>query len=114
MASWTARTVEAPRLQSTVRISSSASVGRGGSDGLAGIYEDCTTKSVVESRKSCGRRELRKSEGSSQEFTAEARRKDTCGVRVGEKKGVAAAGALGLFAGRVSGCFRTLLRGGRQ
>src|SRR5271157_3060711 len=53
MASWTARTVEAPRLQRMVRISSSASVGRGGSGGLEDIYEDCTTKSVVESRRKC-------------------------------------------------------------
>src|ERR1039457_6950124 len=53
MASWTTRTVEAPRLHRTVRISSSASVGRGGSDGLADIYEDYTTKSVVESRRNC-------------------------------------------------------------
>src|ERR1039457_4410619 len=47
-------TVDGPRLQRTVRISSSASVGRGGWEGLGDIYEDCTTKSVVESRKSCG------------------------------------------------------------
>ena len=32
----------------------------------------------------------------------------------GKKKGVAAAGALGLIAGRVSGFSRTQLRGGRQ
>jgi hypothetical protein len=41
---------------------------------------------------------------------------DSCGVRSRgkEKKGVAAAGALGLIAGRVSGFSRTQLRGGRQ
>src|SRR5581483_9354997 len=47
MASWTSRTVLAPRSHSTVKISSSASVGRGGSGWLVGIYEDFTTKPFV-------------------------------------------------------------------
>src|SRR5258707_8376980 len=41
MVSWTSRTVLGPRLHSTVRISSSASVG------LRGIYEDHTTMYIV-------------------------------------------------------------------
>ena len=50
--SWTSRTVLAPRLHRTVRISSSASVGRGGSCrggslSLADIYEDVTTINFV-------------------------------------------------------------------
>src|ERR1051325_1628520 len=44
MVSWISRTVPGPRLHSTVRISSSASVGRGGS---AAIYEDLTTITFV-------------------------------------------------------------------
>src|SRR5215813_13403899 len=44
--SWTSRTVLAPLLQSTVRMSSSASVGLGGS-GVFGIYEDITTNNFV-------------------------------------------------------------------
>src|SRR3989442_1621265 len=44
IASWTSRTVLGPRLQSTVRISSSASVGLPGS---FGIYEDITTNYFV-------------------------------------------------------------------
>src|ERR1035438_4763896 len=75
MASWTTRTVEAPRLHRTVRISSSASVGRGGSDGLAGIYEECTTKSVVESSTNCEPRDLAILQGTgmrqSEEHTSE-------------------------------------------
>ena len=47
-ASWTARTVDGPRLHSTVRISSSASVGRPGSLGLSDmVYEDDTTMVFV-------------------------------------------------------------------
>src|SRR5437879_289287 len=42
--SWTSRTVDGPRLHSTVRISSSASVGRGG---RSAIYEDFTTSVFV-------------------------------------------------------------------
>src|SRR6476646_1990004 len=44
MASCTSRTVVGPRLHSTVRISSSASVGLGG---FSAIYEDLTTKEFV-------------------------------------------------------------------
>src|SRR5579863_1909132 len=54
MVSCTSRTVLGPRLQSTVRISSSASVGRGGSLGLGGIYENYTTMVFVASRANCG------------------------------------------------------------
>src|SRR5262245_26976756 len=42
--SWTSRTVLGPRLQSTVRISNSASVGLGGP---SAIYEDITTMIFV-------------------------------------------------------------------
>src|SRR5690348_13808689 len=42
--SWTTRTVDGPRLHSTVRISSSASVGR---DGSFAIYENITTTIFV-------------------------------------------------------------------
>src|SRR6266404_5328408 len=50
--SWISRTVDAPRLHSTVRISSSASVGRGRAGVLAigvltGMYEDHTTNIFV-------------------------------------------------------------------
>src|SRR5580698_2410708 len=41
MTSWISRTVDGPRLQRTVRISSSLSVG------LGSIYEDITTKTFV-------------------------------------------------------------------
>src|ERR1017187_3158224 len=44
MASCTSRTVVGPRLHSTVRISSSASVGLGN---FSAIYEDVTTKTFV-------------------------------------------------------------------
>src|SRR3954471_20453550 len=44
MISWTSRTVLGPRLHSTVRISNSASVGRGS---VGSIYEDLTTKVFV-------------------------------------------------------------------
>src|SRR5271157_3912387 len=46
MASWTARTVEAPRLQRMVRISSSASVGRGGSGVCVGQFVVAGTDQV--------------------------------------------------------------------
>ena len=44
MVSWTSRTVVGPRLQRTVRISSSASVGLGS---FSAIYEEVTTKMFV-------------------------------------------------------------------
>src|ERR1017187_2358901 len=47
MVSWTSRTVLGPRLQRTVRSSSSASVGRGGSGVCSGIYEEVTTNLFV-------------------------------------------------------------------
>ena len=44
MTLWTSRTVAGPMLHRAVRISSSASVGLGGS---GGIYEDLTSKDFV-------------------------------------------------------------------
>src|SRR5437899_7398898 len=58
MVSWTSRTVLGPRLHSTVRISSSASVGLGG---LSGIHDDHTTIFIVRQGEKLG--ECREFEG---------------------------------------------------